>query len=153
MDGVHQFDLDLVLAGRQFGYVDRVVITCFRPQPRQVVDVYVQMSNTWRYVEGVLAEHRSDFHVFRSLRDPDDALRPAGQEVGGPRSLVEAVLISMYGFACCFLCGWCRCLGQLRLARWIPLQLQTAITQSVFYSVSFHSLHMSWEVGSHNRPS
>lgn len=63
MDGIHQFDSDLVRAGRQQGHVNRGS-THVRPQPRQVVHVYVKMSNPWRCVEGILAGLRSDIHVF-----------------------------------------------------------------------------------------
>ena len=47
---VDQLNQHLVPAGRQPGYVDCVVITRVRPQPRQVVDAYVQMPDPWRYV-------------------------------------------------------------------------------------------------------
>src|SRR5688572_30728570 len=49
---VDQLDLHLVLAGRQARYVDCIAVTRIRPQPGQVVDVYVQMPETWRRVEG-----------------------------------------------------------------------------------------------------
>ena len=42
MVGVDQLDQHLVLAGRQPGYVDGVVVTRIRPQPGQVVDGYLQ---------------------------------------------------------------------------------------------------------------
>src|SRR5215510_14026758 len=56
--GVDQLDLHLVLAWRQPGYVDGVVVTRIRPQPGQVVDGYVQMPETRRYVQGTRSEHR-----------------------------------------------------------------------------------------------
>jgi hypothetical protein len=43
---VHQFDEHLVLAGRHSGQVDRIDITRIRPQPRHVVDVYMEMPDT-----------------------------------------------------------------------------------------------------------
>ena len=42
--GIDQLDPDLVLARRQIGYVDRVVVTGISPPPGQVVDRDVQMS-------------------------------------------------------------------------------------------------------------
>ena len=57
MDGIYQVDPDLVRAGRQQGHVDRGS-THVRPQPRQVVYVYVEMANPWRCVEGILAGFR-----------------------------------------------------------------------------------------------
>src|SRR5262245_40272890 len=56
--GVDQLNLHLVLTWRQPGYVDCVVVTRIRPQPGQVVDGYVQMPETRRYVEGACPEHR-----------------------------------------------------------------------------------------------
>ena len=55
--GVDQRDLHLVLAGRQPGDVDRVVVTRIRPPPGQVVDGDVQMPDTWRCLEGARPEH------------------------------------------------------------------------------------------------
>ena len=43
---VNQLDLHFVLAGRQPGYVDCVVVACIRPPPGQVVDSDMQMPNT-----------------------------------------------------------------------------------------------------------
>jgi hypothetical protein len=57
MDGAYQFDPDLVWPGWQQGHVDRSS-THVRPQPREVVHVYVQMSNPWRRVEVIPAELR-----------------------------------------------------------------------------------------------
>src|SRR5687767_2864177 len=54
---INQLDLHLVLAGREPGYVDCVVVTRIRPQPGQVVDGYVQVPDTWRCLEGTLPEH------------------------------------------------------------------------------------------------
>src|SRR5687767_8356539 len=54
---INQLDLHLVLAGRDPGYVDYVVVTRIRPQPGQVVDGYVQVPDTWRCLEGTLPEH------------------------------------------------------------------------------------------------
>lgn len=51
MDGIHQFDPDLVRTGRQQGHVDRGS-THVRPQPWQVVHVHVQMFN--RRIPGCL---------------------------------------------------------------------------------------------------
>ena len=51
MISVDQHNLHFVLAGRETGYVDCVVVTRIGPPPRQIVDGYVQMPDTWRYVE------------------------------------------------------------------------------------------------------
>ena len=48
MVGVDQLDLHLVRARRHPGHVDGTEITRVRPQPGQVVDGYVQMSDPWR---------------------------------------------------------------------------------------------------------
>ena len=74
MVGIHQFDQYLVRAGRHPGQVDRIEITRGRLQPRQIVHMYVEMSDPWRYVEGALSEHRYDAHVLHPPLDPDDAL-------------------------------------------------------------------------------
>ena len=47
---VDQVDPHLVRAGRYSGQVDCIDTTRVRPQPRQVVEVYVQMPDPWRYV-------------------------------------------------------------------------------------------------------
>ena len=45
---VDQFDKHLVLTGRQTRHADCIVVTRrFHPTPRQIVDVYVQMSDPW----------------------------------------------------------------------------------------------------------
>jgi hypothetical protein len=62
---VDQLDLHLVLAGGHSGYVNCIVVTRIRPQPGQVVDGYVQMPDTWRYLEGARPpEHGYDAHVL-----------------------------------------------------------------------------------------
>src|SRR5215467_7380210 len=49
---VDQLDKHLVLTGQQTSHADCIVVTRrFHPTPRQVVDVYVQMPDPWRYVE------------------------------------------------------------------------------------------------------
>jgi hypothetical protein len=49
---VDQLYKHLVLTGRQTSHADCIVVTRrFHPTPRQVVDVYVQMPDPWRYVE------------------------------------------------------------------------------------------------------
>ena len=48
--GVDQGDRHLVLAGRQPGDVDRIVVTRISPPPGQVVDDDVQMPDAWRYL-------------------------------------------------------------------------------------------------------
>jgi hypothetical protein len=48
---VDQLNQHLVLTGRHPGHVDCIEITRVRPQPRQIVDVYVQMPDPRRYVE------------------------------------------------------------------------------------------------------
>src|SRR4051794_21364940 len=58
--GVDELDLHLVVAWRQPGHVDCIIIACIRPPPGQVVDGYVQMPETWRYLEGTRPEHRYD---------------------------------------------------------------------------------------------
>ena len=48
---VDQLYKHLVLTGRQTSHADCIVVTRrFHPTPRQVVDVYVQMPDPWRYV-------------------------------------------------------------------------------------------------------
>src|SRR5829696_4076948 len=73
--GVDQLDLDLVLAGRQPGYVDCVVVTRIGPPPREVVDGYVQMPDAWRCAEGACPEHRYDAHILHPVLGLEDALR------------------------------------------------------------------------------
>jgi hypothetical protein len=47
-----------VLTGRQTRHADCIVVTRrFHPTPRQIVDVYVQMPDPWRYVERACPEH------------------------------------------------------------------------------------------------
>ena len=82
MDGIHQFDPDFVRAGRQQGHVDRGS-THVRPQPRQVVYMYVEMSDPRRCVEGIFAGLRTDVHVLHAPRDPDDAFGRKGSLSGG----------------------------------------------------------------------
>ena len=55
---IDQVDLNLVRTRRHPGQVDRIEIARVRPQPGQVVHLYVQMPNPWRYVEGGLPEYR-----------------------------------------------------------------------------------------------
>ena len=57
---VNQLDLHLMLTGRQPSYVDCVVITRIRPPLGQVVNGYVQMPDTWRYLSGTRPEHGYD---------------------------------------------------------------------------------------------
>ena len=54
---VDQLNQHLVLAGRHPGYVDCVVVTRVRPQPRKVVYAYVQVPDPGRYVERACPEH------------------------------------------------------------------------------------------------
>ena len=68
MDGAYQFNSDLVWPGWQQGHVDRSSAHV-RPQPREVVNVYVQMSNPWRRVKVILARLRPNVDVLRSPRD------------------------------------------------------------------------------------
>jgi hypothetical protein len=63
---VDQVDAHLVLARRYSGQVDCIDTTRVRPQPRQVVEVYVQMPDPWRYVERARPEHWYDMHVLHS---------------------------------------------------------------------------------------
>src|SRR3954447_1792261 len=56
--GVDELDLHLVVAWRQPGHVDCIIVAGIRPPPGQVVDRYVQMPETWRYLEGARPEHR-----------------------------------------------------------------------------------------------
>ena len=74
MVGVDQVDAHLVLAGRYSGQVDCIDTTRVRPQPRQIVEVYVQMPDPWRYVERACAEHWYNVHVLDPILNPDDAL-------------------------------------------------------------------------------
>jgi hypothetical protein len=41
------------------GHIDCIEITCVRPQPRQIVDVYVQMPYSWRDVKRARDKIRS----------------------------------------------------------------------------------------------
>jgi hypothetical protein len=66
--------VDTHLAGRNSGQVDCIDTTRVRPQPRQVVEVDVQMPDPWRYVEGACAEHWYDVHVLNPILNTDDAL-------------------------------------------------------------------------------
>ena len=77
MVGVDQLDLHLVLAGRQPGDVDGVVVTRIRPPPGQVVDDDVQMPDTWRCLEGARPEHGYDAQVLHPVLGPEDALGQA----------------------------------------------------------------------------
>ena len=70
--GVDQHDPYLVFAGRQFGYVDCVAVARIRPPP-EVVDLYVQMADTRRYVQGARPEHRCDVQVLHAVLSPKDA--------------------------------------------------------------------------------
>src|SRR6516164_2383692 len=54
------------------------------PTPRQVVDVYVQMPDPWRYVERACPEHWYDTHVLRMILNPDDVV---GQSCGKGRGV------------------------------------------------------------------
>jgi len=55
---VDQVDRHLVRTGRQAEYVDGVAVACVRPQPRQVVYGYVQMSHARRHLERTFAKYR-----------------------------------------------------------------------------------------------
>ena len=82
---VDQLDKHLVLTGRQTRHADCIVVTRrFHPTPRQVVDVYVQMPDPWRYVERACPERWYNTHVLRMILDPDDA---AGQSCGKRRGV------------------------------------------------------------------
>jgi hypothetical protein len=81
---VDQLDKYLVLTGRQTRHADCIVVTRFHPTPRQVVDVYVQMPDPWRYVERACPEHWYDMHVLHTMLDPDDAM---GQSCGKRRGV------------------------------------------------------------------
>ena len=82
---VDQLDKHLVLTGRQISHADRIVVRCrFHPTPRQVVDVYVQMPNPWRYVERACPEHWYDAHILRMILDLDDVV---GQSCGKRRGV------------------------------------------------------------------
>jgi hypothetical protein len=81
---VDQLDKHLVLTGRQTRHADCIVVTRFHPTPRQVVDVYVQMPDPWRYAERACPEHWYDMHVLRTILDPDDAM---GQSCGKRRGV------------------------------------------------------------------
>jgi len=72
---VDQLDKHLVLTGRQISHADCIVVARrFHPTPRQVVDVYMQMPDPWRYVERACPEHWYNAHVFRMILDPDDVV-------------------------------------------------------------------------------
>ena len=83
---VDQLDLHLVVAGRKPGYVHSIVVTRIRPQPGQIVDVYVQMPDAWRCVEGALPKHRQDAHVLRPVLGLEEALGH-GREAVDPQSV------------------------------------------------------------------
>jgi hypothetical protein len=72
--GVDQLDLHLVRAGRQPGDVDRVDLTRLGPQPRQVIDVDVQMPDPGRYLKGAHPEHGCDAHILHAVLRPEEAL-------------------------------------------------------------------------------
>jgi hypothetical protein len=71
---VDQLDKHLVLTGWQTRHADCIDVIRFYPTPRQVVDVYVQMPDSWRNVERAWPEHRYDMHVLHPVLDPDDAV-------------------------------------------------------------------------------
>ena len=81
---VDQLDKYLVLTWRQTCHADCIVVTRFHPTPRQVVDVYVQMPDPWRYVERACPEHWYDMHVLHTILDPDDVV---GQSCGKRRGV------------------------------------------------------------------
>src|SRR6185295_14929069 len=62
-------------AGRESGYVDRVVVTRIGPPPGQVVDGYVQMPDTRRYADCARPEHLYDAQVLHPVLGPEDAER------------------------------------------------------------------------------
>ena len=46
----------------------------------KVVHLYVQMPDTWRYLDGARPEHRYDTQVLHSVLSPEDALcQPFGK--------------------------------------------------------------------------
>ena len=82
---VDQLDKQLVLTGRQTGHADCIVVRRrLHPTPRQVVHVYVQMPDPWRYGERARPEHWYDTHVLRMILDPDDVV---GQSRGKRRGV------------------------------------------------------------------
>ena len=76
---VDQRDLHLVLAGRQPGDVDCVAVAWVRPPPGQVIDGYMQVPDTWRYLKGARPEHGRDAQVLHPVLGPEDAM---GQRIG-----------------------------------------------------------------------
>jgi putative ABC transport system permease protein len=81
--GVHQVDLDLVRAGRHAGQVDCIDVTRVRPQPGQVVDLYVQMPDARRRelaVRSVLGASRG--RVLRQLVVESVMLACSGAALG-----------------------------------------------------------------------
>ena len=48
MVGIHYFDSDLMWAKRLPREVDRISVTRVRKKPRQIVDMDIQMPDTWR---------------------------------------------------------------------------------------------------------
>ena len=72
--GVNQVDPHLVRTGRQSVYVDGIAIARIRPQPRQVVHGYVQMTHAWGRVKRTLSKYGSYTNILRSVLDPDKAL-------------------------------------------------------------------------------
>jgi len=81
---VDQLDEYLLLTGRQTRHADCIVVTRFHPTPRQVVDMYVQMPDAWRYIERACPEHWYDMHILHTIQDPDDAV---GQSCGKRRGV------------------------------------------------------------------
>src|SRR6185369_10376187 len=71
---VDQVDRHLVRSGRQAEYVDGIAIARIRPQPRQVVDGYVQVPDAWRHLERTFAKYGADTNILRMILDPDQAL-------------------------------------------------------------------------------
>jgi hypothetical protein len=98
---VDQLDKHLVLTGRQTRHADRIVVTRFHPTPRQVVEMYVQMPDPWRYVERACPEHRYDMHILtRYWIQARPWASPAASGVGSTISLGEGSFsMATYGEA------------------------------------------------------